>query len=820
MIKNLCRMKRKALVWLAGDFNAQPARAFECCFVVAFLINMAHAFGCWQEWLTSAGIHPNAEEMAALRYPPPWPTLLDWQVVLFGFLVLLGSVIILFPRGGDGAVKNWLRSAMAQKLGFGLLFACGLYAQRVDYISATMVNRLFVVVFAMLALAPPIRYTSQYPCGVQSIATLRLLQATLLLQYFASGLAKMNAEWLASPEVLWSHVQGLHRTDFAAWALRTMPKWSWSVQQYLALAFEVLAPLLFGIRFLRSGALAFGFCFHLLIALLMQDLILYAVVMWSFYPLFLPASFWRPVCNELQAARHSFGPALKLLLASTFGVGWWRKLGGWQTDLLTRGYGLLLYLNLNCYLLKRTLPEFLAKFPASTLYLGLCGIALMLFGARVPLLALALGTALDFFLKVLYGEGGEGLHQQAAEYPLFMLVPAALLLTAFTVARCHPPSEKAKADMFDRLFEEKAILVFRCSAVCALFFVSFHKLNVDFFNPTTSCETAVKQFYAKNWTFGWLQTVSKYSVPWLVVAFEGLIPIVLLMTFRRLGILVVSFVFGIIAFVDALTITLCVIIPSLAFLSARDWRLIRRHWSSLLMIWFFLLCLWLPFSCGAYIGIRPWFQPALHQSIVLAVIVFVSGVLVLDLWQLRGRFEWSRACPRLGWQTWSLRCRRTPGFTVVFLTACFWLLNGFAPYLGLKFNYSFAMLSNLRVDDARWNHLLVPKWVRLTQHDGFFHVQKADLKFGSKNDEKSRGQVRLRPGLFSPQAFHDELRRLSKLPGSVEVALLLEHSGQAYDYQGSVKDLSFQLFLDRLPQPHGHWLHDYLPADGPMGCKH
>lgn len=45
---------------------------------------------------------------------------------------------------------------------------------------------------------------------------------------------------------------------------------------------------------------------------------------------------------------------------------------------------------------------------------------------------------------------------------------------------------------------------------------------------------------------------------------------------------------------------------------------------------------------------------------------------------------------------------------VVFLTACFWLLNGFAPYLSLKFNYSFAMLSNLRVDDARWNHLVIP----------------------------------------------------------------------------------------------------------------
>ena len=58
-------------------------------------------------------------------------------------------------------------------------------------------------------------------------------------------------------------------------------------------------------------------------------------------------------------------------------------------------------------------------------------------------------------------------------------------------------------------------------------------------------------------------------------------------------------------------------------------------------------------------------------------------------------------------------------------------INGFAPYLGLKFNYSFAMLSNLRVDDARWNHLFVPKGLRISEHDDFIHVVHSEVHPGS-----------------------------------------------------------------------------------------
>jgi len=64
------------------------------------------------------------------------------------------------------------------------------------------------------------------------------------------------------------------------------------------------------------------------------------------------------------------------------------------------------------------------------------------------------------------------------------------------------------------------------------------------------------------------------------------------------------------------------------------------------------------------------------------------------------------------------------------------------------------------------------------------------------------------------------MMRLKKLKGGVEIKVLLECAGKSYDYQGKVSDLAFASFLDDLPPPRGHWLHDYLSSDGPMGCKH
>jgi hypothetical protein len=69
-----------------------------------------------------------------------------------------------------------------------------------------------------------------------------------------------------------------------------------------------------------------------------------------------------------------------------------------------------------------------------------------------------------------------------------------------------------------------------------------------------------------------------------------------------------------------------------------------------------------------------------------------------------------------------------------------WLLNGLAPYSGLKFQYSFAMLSNLRVDDDRHNSLLFPRWMRWAD-DPYVHVDAARYRDASSGRVLSGGEV-------------------------------------------------------------------------------
>ncbi len=272
--------------------DALSMRVFECLFTASFLAWMGYCFCAWEEWLTAAGFDLTESDLVRMGYPTPWPLLTPWQVLCFAGLMLLGAVLVIWPLQRSG-VRRILGASWSRRLGFVLLFATALYAQRVDFMMTFAGNKLFVCVFAVLMVAPAMTRSPETGKLVQSLAPLRLLQASLLLNYFASGLAKMEGDWLQSGDVLWSVVQGIHRTDFGAWALSAWPKWVWTFQQHISLAFEVGAPLWFLIRSLRPFAIGFGLIFHLMIALLMHDLIFFSLLMWSFYALFVTPEQWR-----------------------------------------------------------------------------------------------------------------------------------------------------------------------------------------------------------------------------------------------------------------------------------------------------------------------------------------------------------------------------------------------------------------------------------------------------------------------------------------------------------------------------------------------
>lgn len=269
---------RIAAFWLAPG-EAARVRAFERLFTATFLLWMGRSILNWREWLTRDGFHLDTDELRSMGYPDPWPLLEPWQVLFLAAIMVTAATLVLTREDG------WRRAGLVT------LFLCALMVQRIDFMAAFTLNKLYVAVFALLAIGPAMWRDAGSGTLWQSRALLRVLQATLILQYFAAGLAKAGGDWLDGHDILWGQVQGVYRTEAAAWALRHLPRWAWAAQQHLSLGFELLAPLLFTWRRLLPLAFVLGLGFHLVIALMMKDLIFFSVQMAAFYVLFIPPSW-------------------------------------------------------------------------------------------------------------------------------------------------------------------------------------------------------------------------------------------------------------------------------------------------------------------------------------------------------------------------------------------------------------------------------------------------------------------------------------------------------------------------------------------------
>ena len=268
-------------------------RRFEQAFVISFLYYMAERFRYAGEWLTAEGFHLTAATKS-WYHVTPFPLLTDWMVPVFGGILFGCGLSVIF---------GWQR-----RLCTTVLLICAVYAQNVDLVSAFTLNKFYILVFAVLAAQPP---ADEYeaPDGRrvlrQSGWALRTLQATLIISYFGAGICKVAyGDWLVHSDVLWTHVQGVYRTDIAAWMLRVLPKWSWTAQMLAALAFETVGPFLFFFRRTRPLVIVWGILFHVLIAVTMHQLIYFSLQLMIFYILFIPEDklFLREADGRLAAA--------------------------------------------------------------------------------------------------------------------------------------------------------------------------------------------------------------------------------------------------------------------------------------------------------------------------------------------------------------------------------------------------------------------------------------------------------------------------------------------------------------------------------------
>jgi hypothetical protein len=247
----------------------------------------------------------------------------------------------------------------------------------------------------------------------------------------------------------------------------------------------------------------------------------------------------------------------------------------------------------------------------------------------------------------------------------------------------------------------------RVELLAFYFFTVFHKLNTSFLDPSVSCGA---QFYTRQvevMTF--LPTVR-----WAVMAsigitllIEAAIPIMLLVqSWRVAGILAALVFHGLVAlnpqsgfynFSSMIAAVLVLFLPEdhasrvvaqfrrvprIGAVFRRATRIMNEH----------------PWWSGAGIGLAVVSMQSLDLGGDPFVIVWIAWVAALLAALTRAALRPTTADPSV-----SFRLRRLEWCVPALV-----ILNGAAPYLGLKTETAFAMYSNLRTEAGLTNHLLVP----------------------------------------------------------------------------------------------------------------
>jgi uncharacterized membrane protein YphA (DoxX/SURF4 family) len=160
-----------------------------------------------------------------------------------------------------------------------------------DRLSAFTVSKLAPVIALALCLTPSgARYSldawrraRREPQARQpelvSWGCVAFFQVLLPVFYFASGLAKFRGDWLSHPYVLWTHLHDSYQTWISWLIANHLPPWLWTVFQGAVLAFELCAPLWFGLPWTRRFALVFGLGMHLMIGLMFGPVIWFSLLM-------------------------------------------------------------------------------------------------------------------------------------------------------------------------------------------------------------------------------------------------------------------------------------------------------------------------------------------------------------------------------------------------------------------------------------------------------------------------------------------------------------------------------------------------------------
>ncbi len=304
-------------------------------------------------------------------------------------------------------------------------------------------------------------------------------------------------------------------------------------------------------------------------------------------------------------------------------------------------------------------------------------------------------------------------------------------------------------------FYEAFAPVVRIELLILYFFVVFHKLNFDFFDPQTSC--GVQFYLAEIERFAFLPDAPFFRTAtiYLTLVLEATIPLMLCWRpVRRIGILVgllfhtaISFnpISGFYNFSSMLFALYLLFAPG-DFVASLPQCLRATGFDSWLARW---RC-WafqLKMAVGAALV-------ALGIAVVAAVDAYFKGPVdfFLPIWGLYSAVLIILSLFMFGMKEESASEQGaifSPRHYSLLMMPVLVGLNGLSPYLGLKTETSFAMYANLRTEGGRSNHLLVPASVQL------FDYQKdmVDIKRSSSGFLESLARRKLLLPYFELRAF-------------------------------------------------------------------
>jgi uncharacterized membrane protein YphA (DoxX/SURF4 family) len=244
---------------------------------LAILGFLASRFVHVEHWLTTVGFVVPPRAVADYRQPLYLPPIPVWLAVVVAMATVASGLMTAI-----GYLTRWASGVFAALLA---------YLALADRLEAFTVNKLgTAVAIALFASPAGARYgVDAWRRCKRDTATrltthvhwgnIRFFQALLAFMYFASGIAKAKGDWWSDPNVIWSHLHDSYQTAFTYFLATTVPAAAFTLFQYLTLAYELGAPIWFGVRRLRPVGLAFGLSMHAAIGLMFGPVIWFSLLM-------------------------------------------------------------------------------------------------------------------------------------------------------------------------------------------------------------------------------------------------------------------------------------------------------------------------------------------------------------------------------------------------------------------------------------------------------------------------------------------------------------------------------------------------------------